>query len=285
MLTVRPCHTPQPNTRQRRLGQWPRCIVVAVALVLAGLSQLPSRAWLTRPVSEVHNHLSAFPPIVLWAWERPELLDFIDPHAVGVAFLTRTLYLSGPDVTVRPRLQPLSVPDETKLMAVVRLEADRLRPPDLSWQQLERVTAAIAEVTGLYGIEALQVDFDAGVSQRAFYRDMLQRLRRQLPASMPLSMTALASWCNYDDWLTGLPVDEVVPMVFRMGADQHRIRRHLAYGDFRAAACRQSLGLSTDEPWPTLRAGRRLYLFHPQAWRPEAMASMFEEVGRWSSLP
>lgn len=285
MLTTRPYHTPPPNTRQCRLGLWPGLIVVTVAMALTGLSQLSYPAWLTRPASEVHDRLAAFPPLVLWAWERPEILDFIDPHAVGVAFLARTLYLSGPDVIVRPRLQPLSVPDGTKLMAVVRLDANRPRPADLSLRQLEQVTAAITEVTALYGIEALQVDFDAGVSQRAFYRDVLQKLRRQLPASMPLSMTALASWCNYDDWLTGLPVDEVVPMVFRMGADQHRIRQALTHGEFRTAACRQSLGLSTDEPLPRLRARRRLYLFHPQAWRPEAMASMFEEVGRWSSLP
>jgi hypothetical protein len=259
--------------------------MVAVAVALAGLSQLPSGAWLTRPASEGHGRLSVFPSIMVWAWERPELLDFIDPHAVGVAFLARTLYLSGSGVIVRPRLQPLSVPQDTQLMAVVRLESDRLRPPDLSLHQLDMVTEAVAEVSGVHGVQALQVDFDAGVSQRAFYRNVLQQLRRQLPASMPLSITALASWCIYDDWLTGLPIDEAVPMVFRMGADQHRIRQYLAHGDFRAAACRQSLGLSTDEPLPPLRARRRLYLFHPHAWRPEAMASMFEEVGRWSAFP
>lgn len=285
MHISRPYHTPQPNSRQRRLRQWPGLMVVAVAMALASLSQLPSRAWFTPPTSEARKRLAVFPPIVLWAWERPELLEFIDPHAVGVAFLARTLYLHGSEVVVRPRLQPLSVPHETKLMAVARLEAERLRPPDLSVSQLERVTAAIAEVTRLYDIEALQVDFDAGVSQRAFYREVLHRLRRQLPASLPLSMTALASWCNDGAWLSGLPVDEVVPMVFRMGADQHRIRRHLSRDDFRAVTCRQSLGLSTDEPVPTLRTRRRLYLFHPHAWRPEAMARMFEEVGRWSSLP
>jgi hypothetical protein len=142
-------------------------------------------------------------------------------------------------------------------------------------------TAAIAEVSALSGISALQVDFDATASQRTFYREVLHQLRRQLPASMPLSMTALASWCIFDTWLTGLPVDEVVPMVFRMGADQHRVRRYLAEDDFRAAACRHSLGISTDEPRPTIRPGRRLYMFHPHAWRLEAMTGILEEVGRW----
>jgi hypothetical protein len=233
----------------------------------------------------LRDPLSAFPPIVLWAWERPETLDFIDAPAVGVAFLARTLYLSGPEVIVRPRLQPFSAPPDTQLMAVVRMAADRWRPPELSASQQDMATAAIEEVSGLAGIQALQVDFDATVSQRAFYRELLQRLRRQLPASMPLSMTALASWCIFDDWLTGLPVDEVVPMVFRMGADHHRVQRYLAEDDFRVAACRRSVGISTDEPLPAIRTGRRLYIFHPHAWRPEAMTRILEEVGRWPQQP
>jgi hypothetical protein len=165
-------------------------------------------------------------------------------------------------------------------MAVVRIEADRRQPPDLSASQCQQATAAIVDLSGLHGVSGVQLDFDAVVSQRSFYRDMIQRVRRQLPASMPLSMTALASWCLYDDWLTGLPVDEVVPMVFRMGADQQRVRRHLASGDFRPSYCRHSLGISTDEPVPGLQARRRLYIFHPSAWRPDAMASILEEVGR-----
>jgi hypothetical protein len=286
MSTARLLHAPQSNAKQRHLRLLSVCIVVlGVTAALGLLGQLPSSAWLTRPASVVRDPLSAFPPIILWAWERPESLDFIDAQAVGVAFLARTLYLSGPEVIVRPRLQPFSAPPDTKLMAVVRMAADRWRPPELSATQRAMATAAIAEVSGLAGIQALQVDFDATVSQRAFYRDVLQQLRRRLPASMPLSMTALASWCIFDDWLTGLPVDEVVPMVFRMGADHHRVRRYLAEDDFRAAACRRSVGISTDELLPGLRAGRRLYVFHPHAWRPEAMTRILEEVGRWPQHP
>ncbi|HKX29107.1 MAG TPA: hypothetical protein VJ302_15540, partial [Blastocatellia bacterium] len=33
------------------------------------------------------------PRIVLWAWERPENLEFIDPGRIGVAFLARTIRL------------------------------------------------------------------------------------------------------------------------------------------------------------------------------------------------
>jgi len=286
MSVARPYHTSQRNPRQPSIRLLPAYIVMlGVVTALGSLERLPPSAWWTRPTTEVRDPLLAFPGVILWAWERPESLDFIDVQAVGVAFLARTLYLSGPEVIVRPRFQPFSTPPDTKLIAVVRIAADRWRPPDLSASQREMVTAAIAEVSGLTGITALQVDFDATVSQRPFYRDVLQELRRRLPTSMPLSITALASWCIFDNWLTELPVDEVVPMVFRMGADQHRVRRYLAAADFRAAICRRSVGISTDEPSPTLRPGRRLYMFHPQAWRPEAMTRMLEEVGRWPQKP
>lgn len=255
-------------------------VVLGTAVMLMALGHSGSSAWRTRPTSASRPSLTAFPPVVLWAWERPELLEFIDPRAIGVAFLAQTLSLSGPDVIIRPRLQPLRVPSATRLMAVTRIEADRLRPPDLSARQRELAAAAIADMGHLPALTALQVDFDAAVSQRPFYRHLLQELRRRLPASSSLSITALASWCMYDDWLEGLPVDEVVPMVFRMGADQRRVRRYLAEDDFRAAHCRQSLGISTDEPLPTVRPRRRLYVFHPQPWRPEALDSILEEVRR-----
>ena len=34
---------------------------------------------------------------------------------------------------------------------------------------------------------------------------------------MPLTITALASWCDGDDWIDGLPVADASPMLFRMG--------------------------------------------------------------------
>jgi Protein of unknown function (DUF3142) len=282
MSATRPYHGPPQKARQSHLGRLTACIVMlGVAAVLGTLGWLPWSPWWTLSAPVRRAHLATFPAVVLWAWERPEALNFIDTRAVGVAFLARTLYLTGSGVIVRPRLQPFSAPPDTQLMAVVRITTDRRQPPDLSTTQREMATAAITEVGTLSGIQALQVDFDATVSQRVFYREVLHQLRRQLPAAMPLSMTALASWCIFDDWLAGLPVDEVVPMVFRMGADQHRVRRYLADDDFRAGVCRHSFGIATDEPLPTVRPGRRLYVFHPQAWRLEAMTSVLEEVGRW----
>ena len=54
-------------------------------------------------------------------------------------------------------------------------------------------------------------DFDATRSQRPFYRDLLVDLRSQMPADLPLSITALASWCSFDDWLADFPSTKPFP--------------------------------------------------------------------------
>lgn len=225
------------------------------------------------------DRLAGFPKIILWAWERPEELGFIDPREVGVAFLAVTLYLRGERVIVRPRLQPLNVPHGTALLAVVRIEADRSEPPALSSDQRARLVSAMTDLTRMPGITGIQVDFDAKASERPFYRDLLFDLRRELPDSLALSITALASWCIHDNWLVGLPIDEAVPMLFRMGPDRHRILLHLETGaDFRPPICQQSIGISTDEPIPLRSLGRRIYIFHPRPWSPGPVRSSITKV-------
>jgi hypothetical protein len=222
--------------------------------------------------------LAGFPKIILWAWERPEQLDFIDTRRVGVAFLARTLQLSAERVHVRPRLQPLRVPPQTSLLAVVRIESDRHEPPRLTDAQRVRAVEAIAELAARDGVGAIQIDFDATVSERDFYRQLLFDLRGRMPGAMPLSITALASWCTRDDWLTGLPVEEAVPMLFRMGADERQIRLHMAAGGgFASPVCRSSVGISTDEPF-TFESSRpaRTYIFHPRSWTPAAVRPVLE---------
>jgi hypothetical protein len=219
---------------------------------------------------------------MVWAWERPEDLRFIDPRQVGVAFLAKTIYLTSEEVVARPRLQPLRVPAGAALVAVARIEPDRLSPPKFGQAQRRQAASAIAELARLPGVVAVQVDFDATRSQHSFYKDLLYDLRQQLLQGTGLSMTALASWCLYDDWVSALAVEEAVPMLFRMGADDREVRLYLDRGqDFRPSRCRLSLGLSTDEPWPRLPSGRRVYVFHPRPWSPEAIRTITEEVNRW----
>lgn len=227
---------------------------------------------------------------VLWAWERPEDLRFANPREVGVAFLAQTIFISdratAPGFSVRSRLQPLRFAEGAQLIAVTRIEARDATFIDaqIRAQKASAVALSIANTAAMPDVVAVQVDFDAVESQREFYRGLLEELRRRLPENVPISITALASWCSDDDWLEALPVDEAVPMLFRMGADGKNIRRRITSGEeFRARACRGSLGVSTDEKFLDLRrvdrSRHRVYSFDPRPWN----AAAFQEALRGES--
>jgi uncharacterized protein DUF3142 len=226
------------------------------------------------------NALRNLPGVVLWAWERPENLRFIDPRDVGVAYLARTLYLESDRVLVRPRFNPLAVPDATIVIPVVRIETERNSPPTLSSAQRAQAVRAIAELARS-GPVAIQIDFDATRSERGFYRALLNDLRARLPRSIALSITALASWCIYDDWIADLPVDEAVPMLFRMGADSEEVAAYLRRGGaFASPISRGSIGMAIDEPIATATAGRRVYFFSPRAWTRAQVDRAIAEVAK-----
>ncbi len=216
---------------------------------------------------------------MLWAWERPEDLRFLDTDRVGVAFLAGTVTLSGSDVRVRPRMQPLRVPPGTSLIAVVRIETDPRRPSALAPRQVGAVAQAIAKLTDDSAAGGVQIDFDARRSERTAYRSLIATLRARIPTGTPLSITALASWCAGDAWVRDLPIEEAVPMLFRMGADDDAVRGRLLEGrDFTCDTCRRSVGVSLDEPWPHLSPRRRIFAFNPQPWSREAVARLLREV-------
>lgn len=207
---------------------------------------------------------------MLWAWERPEDLRFIDPAKTGVAFLAQTLTLESDEVRFRPRRQPLKVPDGVYLVAVTRIDSVKLaeRRPAFSDRQIEQLSGLVVKTLENPGVRGVQIDFDAVVSERGFYRDLVSDVRRALPRGTHLSMTALASWCVGDLWLQDMDVDEAVPMAFVMGADSERIRAYLNSGiEWREPLCTESYGISVDEPpIPGLVPGRRIYYFKNEAW-------------------
>jgi hypothetical protein len=227
------------------------------------------------PVSAHVNsaRLASLQHTTLWAWERPEDLTSIDPRTTAVAYLDRTILIgppsASPSVIVEPRRQPLSAPTAATLIAVVRIES----PPGLvpSDSQRRQVLAALANSASQPGIAAFQVDFDATRSQRPFYATLLNELHRQMPPGLPLSITALASWCSYDDWIAALPIDEAVPMLFRMEPDRRRAPPDSPWFQIREPLCQGSLGLSTHEPWPPealkpLNPSKRIYIFADRGW-------------------
>jgi hypothetical protein len=248
-------------SRDERLSKFTQFVLAFVIFFSACHSKVPVR----NRADEIN-----LPPVFLWAWERPEDLEFLDPKRFGVAFLAQTLVLKGDRVVFNPRRQPLKVLPETKLIAVTRIESSKTtgERADLNVAQKERLVELVLKTLELKNISAIQIDFDAAVSEREFYRGLLQDLRKALPDNVPLSMTALASFCLGDRWLTDLPVDEAVPMIFRMGTDDKPIKSFLAGGgDFAEPLCRKSYGITLDEPIDMkFQASRRLYVFNVRAW-------------------
>jgi hypothetical protein len=259
------------------MSQKPLLASLAALAVLCALVAVLGREYLaaTDPLSEA-------PEVILWAWERPEDLRPVAAHRAGVAVLAGTVTLRGAEAVARPRMQPLQVAEGAWLMAVTRVEVDAGASPLLSEEQRQAAAAAIAASASLKGVRAVQVDFDATASQRSFYRSLLGDLRARLPKGMPLSVTALASWCIGDPWIAGLPVDEAVPMLFQMGPDGPEARRLLERNhDFRLPVCRLSIGISTDEPLPARPPRRRTYIFHSRSWDRAAANAAIAEAERW----
>jgi hypothetical protein len=258
-------------------------LICLVGLVLFGFLVAWLRIELTPKKFERNlEKLSKLPKVMLWAWERPENLKFIDTSNIGVAFLAKTISLTSSDVNVRPRLQILETPPNTTLIAVVRIETAIYQKPTFSLEQKRKVLREILDLTKLKRIIGIQIDFDAKFSERDFYKELLGQLRENLPNNFILSITALASWAIYDNWVDNLPVDEVVPMLFRMGVDKQQILNYLkAKKDFIPNIARNSLGISTDSELPWLPSQRRVYIFAEKSWSTELLNDSLEKVKLW----
>ena len=232
-----------------------------------------------RSGNEVASRLSQqMPQRILWAWDRPEDLRFLDTSRYGVAFLAQTLAVKQDSVTAAKRAQPLEIPPGVYLIAVTRIETqrDQRNMPAYSESQIEKIVDLVARTATLGDVKAVQIDFDAVASEREFYRRMMKKLRQTLPEQMPLTMTSLASWCVGDAWFNDFPVDEAVPMAFEMGRDDAVIRKFLADGkDWREPLCRGSYGVSVDEPITSpLNTARRIYFFKRSPWKAEDIPSL-----------
>ena len=220
---------------------------------------------------EINAKLSnQMPPKILWAWEREENLRFLDSEKFGVAFLAQTLILQKDEINFRPRRQPLEVNEDVYLIAVTRIETEKKaeKRPTFSAEQRQKIVNLVKKTLELPNVKAIQIDYDAVVSERNFYRELMFDLKKELPENIPLTMTALASWCIGDAWFNDFPVDEAVPMVFVMGADSERIRDFLTkQNDWREPLCRGSYGLSIDEPLKVkFKPNRRFYYFKSSSW-------------------
>lgn len=270
-----------------------------------------STAILISALSCIAPNAHAEPQLILWSWERPDDLRMVSTVNFEVAFLVATLKLHGTKVNVVPRRQPLRMNSDVRKTAVVRIEVDDARKPigktdedphktlgkeqatkgvhtTLGEEQATKAVQAILQAVHNLKISRVQIDFDARENERDFYKLLLKKLRESLPPHLELSMTALASWCLGDHWISDLPVSEKVPMVFRLGVDHDKIARDLAAGKQFCPDCSKAVGISIDEPalaqqmMRGLRTSRaspdRVYVFNPKPWNKSAVQMLLKLI-------
>lgn len=241
-------------------------ILILILLTLLSLSS-SCGAFRSKNIDPEKN----IPPHILWAWERPEDLKFIDRKKFGVAFLEQTLKVNSSEVIHVPRRQPLRVESKTYLIAVTRIETERgsiIRESD-SGQIVSEIVSRIVKSSKLENVKGVQIDFDAVESERGLYQKIIREVKQKLGPGSSLSITALASWCAYDTWLKDLPIDEAIPMLFDLGADRKQITSFLKNGeDWNEPLCRKSYGLSVNQPINlALKESRRRYYFNSRSWK------------------
>lgn len=247
---------------------------LGAGLVFAGCSETEKTvAWVEGEQAPDAGAANA-PTYHLWAWRRREDLSFIDPESVRAATWTATIFVEGDEMAVERRTVPVTYPIGTTIVAVARLEVRGVYGVDMA----KAVAAAISTEGAAFQPVEYQVDFDARHSQRPFYRLLLSELRG-LIGDADLSITALASWCQFDNWISALPIDSAVPMVYRLGARRESVVARLRTEPaFREPLCAGNVGYSADEPAVWLAGLERVFLFHPQPWTRERFQTFVDRL-------
>ncbi len=192
-----------------------------------------------------------------WYWDRPAAQLPPPAPGVGAAVLVTHVIFSGQGYILQPRRSALRLPQGTATMPVVHVEVDPARAFAANAAQSDALRAAVLDAVRRGSSTWVQLDFEARRSQRAFWRTAVHSIKAALPAGVRLSVTALASWCYGDRWIGDAPVDEIVPMYFRLRQTRRDYILRSAAG-VSEARCASAYGVADDEPdWPVALPGRR----------------------------
>jgi len=252
--------------------------VIAVVLVAAGVLALGAhfRASPAAPAAASPSEVSAsLANGVAWIWpdsNGPRSANGETAPYREAAVLVESLVLRARGVERGGRTQGLRLPPGVRIVPVLHVEAAADAPSMLTPAQRDAIVAAVRRHAGVAasGAGLLQLDFEAPARQRDAYRELVTAVRQALPAEVRLSVTVLAHWCTQGDWLDRLPVDEVVPMLYRLGPHAAQWRERFVREDATLARrCRgPAFGFATNDPPPPALLARatRPYWFDASAW-------------------
>ena len=219
--------------------------------------------------------------ITIWAWEAPQDLRFLKGSNVRVVVYAGLITLKDGKVGFTGRHQPVFLDKHTKATPVIRIE--NYEKDYGSYADKESVVAQyIANVCLDKNTGSCQIDYDVKKSEVPFYKNILLETRKRLPANTSLSITSIASWCDKGSWLSSVSeIDEVVPMLFSMGADSNAILSGFTGSSFlKNGKCLSSVGVSADEQIPPKKyiSGKTVYIFHSGSWDEQLFKSTKEKL-------
>ncbi len=235
---------------------------------------------------------SANPKVTVWAWQRDEDLSYINPNRVSVAYFAGNIYVRGTLVSLRPRTEKLKLPPGAETIPVFRIETvrgdaiARENPGSTAAKFVAKTIAnRLEKLRG--GSKMVQIDFDALEDERPFYKALLKHLRVELPAGTRISITSLASWLMADRWLEPGSADEVVAMLFSIGAGKRDVLSRLAKeGLDSGARIPIAIGISASERNTNkslfaanlLRKTPSLYIFNSRPWTESRLQAITSEA-------
>lgn len=226
--------------------------------------------------------------VTIWAWDRFDDLSFLKGDT-DVTYYAGTFYLRDNRAIFNPRKKELICPESAKTSPSFRIEA--VHSIDSEYKQ--SAIATICDTIKIYlkshkhSLDMVQIDFDAGQSQRSFYKDLLKELRTTLGAETKISITALTSWCLSDRWMQGLDVDEIVIMLFSLGKDKDETLALLELDQLDTGNdAHTAIGISANEPSTNqklkelgiLDEAQKIYIFQSLPWTKNRYLSITNEV-------
>ena len=217
--------------------------------------------------------------IVVWAWERNENLTFLDSDIV-VAYYAGSVIIEHGRMTIAKRVQPLKLSANTDVIPVVRID-NFDTPKDLTQERMKQVEKFVLTLCSQDYVVGCQIDFDAKSSERPWYSSLITLVRSKLPDNIPLSITALVSWCDTYSWLNDTKIDFTVPMFYRLGPDEQTIMGGYTGKTFMGSPkCSSAIGVTTDEPIPKRKyiGNRDIYIFNPNSWTEQELKRILKII-------